>query len=66
MMQTRYKLMKTTTKIEKIEKFLNPKMYNIINFKPNRYKQSSLGKIIQSILTKKLMRPVSILRLPKK
>ena len=65
MMKTRYKLMKTTTKIEKIEKSLYPKLYNIINLKTNRYKESSSGKIIQSILTSKLMRPVSILRLPK-
>ena len=33
--------------------------------KTNRYKQISSGKFIQSILTYKLMRPVSILQLPK-
>ena len=33
--------------------------------KTNRYKQTSSGKFIQSILTYKLRRPVSILQLPK-
>ena len=40
-------------------------MFNIINLKINRYKQSSLGNIIQSIFTYKVMRPVSFLQLPK-
>ena len=47
----------------KVEKFL--KMYIIITFKTFHYKLTALGNIVHSILNYKLMRPVSILRLPK-
>ena len=40
-------------------------MYNIINFKTIRYKMTASGKIIQSILNYKHMRPVWATKLPK-
>ena len=64
-MRISYKLTKRT-KTEKIEKFLKILiMYNIINFKTFCYKLTNSDKIVYSILNYKLMRPVSILRLPK-
>ena len=40
-------------------------MYNIINFETIRYKMKASGNINPWILNYKLLRPVSILRLPK-
>ena len=61
MMKISYKLTKRT----KAEKFENSmKKYNIRNFKTNCCKVTASGKIIYSILPYKLMRLVTILRLP--
>ena len=40
-------------------------MYKIIRFDSILYKLTALRNVIQSILNYKLIRPVSILRLPK-
>ena len=50
-------------KNEKFEKSLQ--MDSIIAFKIARFKLTASGKLVQSILNYKLMRPVGILRLPK-
>ena len=50
-------------KTEKIEKSL--KIYNVINFNAIRYKLTASGNVVHSIISYKLMRPVSILRLHK-
>ena len=61
-----YKLTKRTTKNEKkMKNPKKPKMYNIINFKPIRYKVTASCNIIHSILNYKVMRLVNPLRLPK-
>ena len=66
LMRISYKLTKTTTKAEKKRKILIIfKMYSIKSFESKRYKLTALRKTIQSILNHKLVRPVSILWLPK-
>ena len=65
MMKISCKLTKRITKTEKIEKCLKIfKMY-IINVKNIRHKLTGWVDINQSIVKYKLIRPVSILRLPK-
>ena len=51
-------------KLKKFEKSLI--LFNIIYFKTIRYKLTASGIVIHLIYNYRLMRPVSILRLPKK
>ena len=63
MMRISNKLTKKTTKTEEFKKLLE--LYNIINFENICNKMAALGNINPLILNYKLLRPVSILRLPK-
>ena len=63
MMRINYKLTKRTTKTQKFQNFR--KKFNIINFITIRYKTTASSNTIHSMLTYKLMRSVSILRLHK-
>ena len=62
MMRISYKL-KKNNKNWKVWKII--KKYNIINFKTIRYKMTTSGNINPWILNYKLLRQVSVLRLPK-
>ena len=65
MIRLSYKLTKRT-KLKKIEKSLKMfKIYNNLSFNTIRRKLTASGNINHSILTYKLMRPVSFLLLPK-
>ena len=67
LMRIKYNLTKETTKTEKTGKSLkNFKTYSITNFKTIRNKMTVSRNTIHSILNCKLMRPVSISRLPRK
>ena len=63
MMRISYKLTKKTTKTEKFKKSLE--MFNMIKFETIRYKMTASGNVNPWILIYKLLRHVSILRLPK-